>query len=221
MEGSWTRSPQTAYKIRKNEAWTGTETQKKNKSVRFESENDLVSYQSPPVGGHVQKNKSPDSQMPSNRSPYPTPLKLSDELQTPGTVYPASLDGLCDGKHRVRSQLVYTNCNVGENLLLTKLLEVQGLNPEHDSSELGVEQDHKLEASLSSWLEVEHASIIMEEGNGEMESASDFEILKSADTPSIGAVPAELNEDEDSHLASPKAHEVNGIPNTTKKYKEV
>ncbi|KAL5101433.1 hypothetical protein RYX36_005760 [Vicia faba] len=218
VEGSWTRSPQTAYKTRKNEAWTGTEAQKKNKSVRFESEDDLVSYQSPPVDGHLQKNKSPDSQMTSNRSPYPTPLKLSGKLQTPGTVYPASLDELCDGKHRVRSQFVYTNSNAGENLLLTKLLEAQGFNPEHDSSKLGVEQDHKLEASLSSWLEP--ASIITEEGNGEMESAADFEILQSADTPSIGAVPAELNEDEDSHLVSPKSHEVHGIPNTTKKYKE-
>ncbi|CAK8538715.1 unnamed protein product [Lathyrus sativus] len=220
VEGSWTRSPHTAYKTRKNEAWTGTETQKKNKSVRFESGNDLVSYQSPPVDGDVQKNKSLKSQTASNQSPDPTPLKLFDEMQTPGTVYPTSLDDLCDGKRRVRSQFVYTNCNAGENLLLTKLLEVQGFNPEHDSSELGVsvEQEHKLEASLSSWLEP--ASINMEEGNWEMESGADFEILQSADTPNIGVVPAQLNEDEDSHFVSPKRPEVNGIPNTTKKYKE-
>ncbi|CAL5190538.1 unnamed protein product [Lathyrus oleraceus] len=213
VEGSWTRSPHTAYKTRKNEAWAGTETQKKNKSVRFESENDLVSYQSPPVDD-VQKNKSLKSQIASSQSPYPTPLKLFDEVQTPGTVYPTSLDDLCDDKRRVRSQIVYANCNAGENLLLTKLLEVQGFNPEHDSSE----QQHKLEASLSSWLEP--ASIIMEEGNGETESAADFEILQSADTPNIGAVPAQLNEDENSHFVSPKRPDVNGIPNTTKKYKE-
>ena len=30
----------------------------------------------------------------ATRSPYPTPLKLTDEMETPGTIYPASLENL-------------------------------------------------------------------------------------------------------------------------------
>jgi hypothetical protein len=243
VEGSWTRSTRTAYKTRKNEAsvtpWPVTDTQKKTKSVRFECENDLVSYQSPPDDWHMKKNKSPDSQSTCKRSPYPTPLKLFDDMQTPGTVYPASLEDLCDGKHHVRSQFVYPNYNLGENVLLSKLLEVQDFNPEQDSSELGdsvegdqnptptsgkslkkieSETESNMEASLCSWLKP--ASIIIEEGNEEIETA-DCEILQSADRSIIGVVHAELNEVNDSRIVPPKWRNGNGIPNSTKKYKEV
>ncbi|KAK2377680.1 protein JASON [Trifolium repens] len=242
VEGSWTRSTRTAYKTRKNEAsvtpWPVTDTQKKTKSVRFECENDLVSYQSPPDDWHMKKNKSPDSQSTCKRSPYPTPLKLFDDMQTPGTVYPASLEDLCDGKHHVRSQFVYPNYNLGENVLLSKLLEVQDFNPEQDSSELGdsvegdqnptptsgkslkkieSETESNMEASLCSWLKP--ASIIIEEGNEEIETA-DCEILQSADRSIIGVVHAQLNEVNDSRIVPPKWRNGNGIPNSTKKYKE-
>ncbi|KAK2431507.1 hypothetical protein P8452_44667 [Trifolium repens] len=242
VEGSWTRSTRTAYKTRKNEAsvtpWPVTDTQKKTKSVRFECENDLVSYQSPPDDWRMKKNKSPDSQSTCKRSPYPTPLKLFDDMQTPGTVYPGSLEDLCDGKRHVRSQFVYPNYNLGENVLLSKLLEVQDFNTEQDSSELGdsVERDQNptptpgkslkkiesetesnMEASLCSWLKP--ASIIIEEGNEEIETA-DCEILQSADRSIIGVVHAELNEVNDSRIVPPKWRNGNGIPNSTKKYKE-
>lgn len=242
VEGSWTRSIHTAYKIRKKEAsvtpWPATDTQKQNKSVRFKCERDLVSYQSPPDDWHMKKNKSPDSQSARKQSPYPTPLKLFDDMQTPGTVYPTSLEDLCDGKHRVRSQFIYPNCNPGQNIFLSKLLEEQVFNPEQDSSELGdsIERDQnqtpapekglkkienetesKIEASLSSWIKP--ASIIMEGGNKEMETA-DCEILQSADRPIIGVVSAQLNEDKNSHISPPKWRIGNGIPNSTKKYKE-
>lgn len=52
----------------------------------------------------------------SKHSPYPTPLKLTDEMETPGTIYPASFENLRRKNVRVRTQYVYPILNPVENL---------------------------------------------------------------------------------------------------------
>ncbi|ONK74474.1 uncharacterized protein A4U43_C03F6650 [Asparagus officinalis] len=52
----------------------------------------------------------------SKRSPYPTPLKLTDEMETPGTIYQASTQNLRRKNGRVRTQYVYPVLNPVENL---------------------------------------------------------------------------------------------------------
>lgn len=213
MQGSWEGSLLTEKKAASVTPWPGTETERKNKSVRFE----CVSSDD----GDVKKIKSPNNQSACKPSPYPTPLKLFDEMQTPGTVYPASLEKSRDCKHRVRSQFVYSNDNPSENVFLSKILEEKDLNSEQDSSELSDyvrqaqsatptpekglkkfanENESVMEASLSSWLRP--ASVIMED-------------------KLVGVVAAHGNEDEDSHISHPKWWDGNGIPNSTTKYKEV
>lgn len=58
----------------------------------------------------------------SKHSPYPTPLKLTDEMETPGTIYPASFENLRRKNVRVRTQYVYPVLNPVENL--TRLTEL-------------------------------------------------------------------------------------------------
>ncbi|XP_077253383.1 aspartyl/glutamyl-tRNA(Asn/Gln) amidotransferase subunit [Tasmannia lanceolata] len=66
-------------------------------------------------------------------SPYPTPLKLTDEMQTPGTVYPSKLENFAPGKNaRIRSQYVYPVLNPVENLSQWNALK------ETNASQLGL-----------------------------------------------------------------------------------
>ncbi|KAK7300195.1 hypothetical protein RJT34_11032 [Clitoria ternatea] len=112
--------------------WLPTDTQRKNKSVRFECDADLESYRSSSDDGH----KPPNNQTAFKSSPYPTPLKLFDEMQTPGTVYPASLDELHSGKGEVRSQFVYPTFNPAENVFWCKIVEENDFNPEEDTGDV-------------------------------------------------------------------------------------
>ncbi|KAF7815693.1 protein JASON-like [Senna tora] len=200
-----------------------TDIKRGNKSVRFECENDSTSYA-------------------YKQSPYPTPLKLSDEMQTPGTVYPATLEDLQIGKPRVRSQIVYSNYNMGENGSQSKIFEEENLHPEQDSGEMSNsfeqpqndtptpkdglkdisnENGSKVEGSVSYWLKP--TSVIMEKKNGRMETANSQipHMCKTpAERPIIGIVATLPNEDEDPQIPSPKWWDGNGIPNSTKKYKE-
>ncbi|CAD5187359.1 unnamed protein product, partial [Musa acuminata subsp. malaccensis] len=79
----------------------------------------------------------------SSDSPYPTPLNLTNEMQTPGTVYPVNLDSLRTGKHtRIRTQYVYPVLKPVENL------------PQWDALRRGscqhVQSDDSFEQQLSS-----------------------------------------------------------------------
>ncbi|KAJ1387998.1 protein JASON-like [Sesbania bispinosa] len=242
MQGSWTGSLHTKDRTEKNAVpvspWPATDTQRKSKSVRFECDTDLASYGNSSDDWHLKTMKSPNNQSAYKPSPYPTPLKLFDEMQTPGTVYPASFEKLRNGKPRVRSQFVYPIHNPRETSFRRKILEEKDFNIEQDASELsdsaeqaqnatptpekGLKEiangnESKLEASLSSWLKP--SSIIMEEGNKGMETAY-TQIPHSADRPIIGVVAAHGNEDENSHISPAKWWDVNGIPNSTTKYKE-
>ncbi|KAK7276738.1 hypothetical protein RIF29_17883 [Crotalaria pallida] len=204
--------------------WPAADTQTKNKSVRFECETDFSACR-------------------KGKSPYPTPLKLFEEMQTPGTVYPASLEDLPNGKPRVRSQFVFPVHNPGENDFRCKILEENDFIPESDPTELGdsVEQaqnatptpkkvlktnenenESKMEASLSSWLKP--ASITQDENKGVEETAYSqkryFHKTPLADRPIIGTVAAHWNEDNNSRISPSKWLDGNGIPNSTTKYRE-
>ncbi|KAL4575560.1 hypothetical protein LXL04_022407 [Taraxacum kok-saghyz] len=90
-------------------------TQFKNKSVHFECESDTSSSSSSKSDSDKinDKNLKP-SVPPCDRSvpkpsPYPTPLKLTNDMQTPGTVFPSSVYNKETGKNpRIRSQYVYS-----------------------------------------------------------------------------------------------------------------
>lgn len=173
----------------------------------------------------------------SKSSPYPTPLQLSDEMQTPGTVFPANLD---HGKARIRSQYVYSVMNPVESAAQLKALKEEDSNLEGVSKEMGEsveelemmtpmpernvrtntrEKDLMVEASLSAWLK----PVSTHDDDGKKFGAADrpIRVGKSAgDRPIIGMVAAHWNEDEPIQI-SPKEWDGNGIPNSTNKYKEV
>ncbi|XP_031739890.1 protein JASON isoform X2 [Cucumis sativus] len=172
----------------------------------------------------------------SKSSPYPTPLQLSDEMQTPGTVFPANLD---HGKARIRSQYVYSVMNPVESAAQLKALKEEDSNLEGVSKEMGEsveelemmtpmpernvrtntrEKDLMVEASLSAWLK----PVSTHDDDGKKFGAADrpIRVGKSAgDRPIIGMVAAHWNEDEPIQI-SPKEWDGNGIPNSTNKYKE-
>lgn len=182
-----------------------TTTQRKNKSVRFESDNDLASYGSSSDDSDMNKTKSPNNQSAYKPSPYPTPLKLFDQMQTPGTVYPASLEELRNGKAQVRSQFVYPTYNAGENVIRYKIHEEKDFNLEEDSSELSdsVEQAQKGTPTLERGLK--------KKSNGnEAEVKSNSSSRLSPVSIIVEHSPISL-----------KWWDGNGIPNTTTKYKEV
>ncbi|KAL4200834.1 hypothetical protein AMTRI_Chr02g213090 [Amborella trichopoda] len=106
--------------------------QTKNRSVRFacdevspvlSDKGSISSENSPSKNNEVwtknsyfEDHKQSQPQI-ANYSPYPTPLKLSDEMQTPGTVFPNSHNNLLISKNvRIRSQYVYPVLNPVENL---------------------------------------------------------------------------------------------------------
>ncbi|KAJ4981130.1 hypothetical protein NE237_031967 [Protea cynaroides] len=83
--------------------------QSRNKSVHFECE-----Y--PSHDKSLKQSDGPCSHKGSNYSPKPTPLRVTDEMQTPGTIYPVSLENHANGKNaRIRSQYVYSVLNPVEN----------------------------------------------------------------------------------------------------------
>ncbi|KAG1331885.1 protein JASON [Cocos nucifera] len=59
----------------------------------------------------------------SNDSPYPTPLNLTDEMQTPGTVHPSNQENIRARKNgRIRTQYVYPVLKPVENISHWKAL---------------------------------------------------------------------------------------------------
>ncbi|WMV38726.1 hypothetical protein MTR67_032111 [Solanum verrucosum] len=88
-----------------------------NKTVRFDCESDLSAVSSKSTSFALDSENSKQAEFSGNysalkHSPYPTPLKLSDEMQTPGTVFPTYIDDIAYGKApRIRSQYVYPVLN--------------------------------------------------------------------------------------------------------------
>lgn len=221
---------------------SGTNAQCRNKSVRFEFESDASSSRDSSSGKISQicrKYESPDNENVSKNSPNPTPLKLSDDMQTPGTVYPTNLKSLADGNTRIRSQYVYSVRNPVESVSQLKALEEEGFDSHELSGELkesienatpeldkGVEgssvgKDLKVEASLSAWLKpAASTSDDNSKSTGGSSRKNSHFARNPGDRPIIGMVAAHWIEEETPQIG-PKWWDGNGIPNSTNKYKEV
>ncbi|KAL2547761.1 Protein JASON [Forsythia ovata] len=215
----------------------------KNKSVRFECESDISSFSSKDSSSDIASQNSKQSGCAGNYnklklSPYPTPLKLTDEMQTPGTVFPGYLDNMVDGKTaRIRSQYVYSVVNPVENSSQCKVLKDEISDSHHlreslqqvddgtpisdmGMKELSARKDMKVEESLSSWLKPPSAN--QDDNNQRFGSVSGENIhcgRTPGDRPILGMVAAHWNDEENSRI-SPKWWDGNGIPNSTNKYKE-
>lgn len=114
----------TAIKFHANQSKTSlgalvATVQSKNKSVRFECDSSSCSFSSKSSSSSESGSQSTEQSdlagedhSVSKPSPYPTPLKLTDEMQTPGTVFPSNLEMTGNGKYpRIRSHYVYSVMN--------------------------------------------------------------------------------------------------------------
>ncbi|XP_011026221.1 PREDICTED: uncharacterized protein LOC105126897 isoform X2 [Populus euphratica] len=222
---------------------SATNVQSRNRSVRFECDFDTSSSKGSPENGCQvpRKYESPGNLSVSKPSPKPTPLKISDDMQTPGTVFPANLETLANGKTRIRSQYVYSVLNPVENASQWKLLREDDSNSHEQSGELresleqsesatpkpewGVKEtssgkDLMVEASLSSWVKPPQSTTGEDKPNIGTAAGKNFSSGRTpGDRPIIGMVAAHWNENEASRI-SPKWWDGNGIPNSTNKYKE-
>ncbi|KAE8730485.1 Aspartyl/glutamyl-tRNA(Asn/Gln) amidotransferase subunit B [Hibiscus syriacus] len=210
----------------------------RNKSVRFECESDASSSKSE----NPEKLELLGYLSASKYSPNPTPLKLSDEMQTPGTVFPSNMKTLANGKTRIRSEYVHSVFNpVGNASLLNAMKEEEPFSskemfdelkesPQRIESaiprlEVGVKQsslvkDSEVEEGLSSWLKPKHNAVVDPNKNLHVTFSKTPHISKTpGDRPIIGLVAAHWKEDESSRI-SPKWWDGNGNPNSTTKYKE-
>ncbi|CAO2814189.1 unnamed protein product [Amaranthus hypochondriacus] len=168
-------------------------------------------------------------------SPYPTPKRITDDMQTPGTVFATNMKSLTKGNGRIRSQYVYTVLNSIENLHHLDELkeensaldqsdhEVECLSKQENttsplkvgSSENSTQGKNLGDVSLSAWLKPPPSKVDV--GFTGFKKAS-FGTLR--DRPIIGLVATHWNKpEEDTHI-SPKPWDGNGIPNSTTKYKE-
>ncbi|KAB2022391.1 hypothetical protein E1A91_D07G213600v1 [Gossypium mustelinum] len=215
-----------------------TSAYERNKSVRFECESD-ASSESENIGQNPEKLEALGYQSASKYSPNPTPLKLSDEMQTPGTVFPSNVGIFANGKTRIRSEYVHLVLNPVGNTSPLNAMKKEPLsskemfNEQEDSPErlengtpkLGVKQaslgkDSEDEGSLSSWLKPKQITIDDPDKNIHVTSSKTPQFNRTpGDRPIIGMVAAHWNEDESSRI-SPKWWDGNGIPNSTNKYKE-
>ncbi|KAL0723820.1 hypothetical protein Bca4012_038419 [Brassica carinata] len=204
----------------------------KTKSVRFECDleqshssnsSENSSSRKPEMSGKISFMLS---------SPNPTPLKLSDEMQTPGTIYPANMESAGKGRPRIRSQFVHSVSSLMENASLYKAHDdSQGsleqakwqvykeqIDAETPTSANGgkveensYEKQSKFEASFSPWLNPTN-----KDGN---ERTPGVNVITPGDRPINGLVASHWNEDEQNEIL-PKWWDGNGIPNTTTRYKE-
>ncbi|XP_056860898.1 protein JASON-like isoform X1 [Raphanus sativus] len=122
-----------------------------------------------------------------------TSLKLSDEVQTHGTIFPENTESTIKGGSRVQA------CK-GKTETESPLSAVHCVGKLEDSS-----------ASVSPGVKQSE-----EKSNNNMAASS---TITYRDRPIIGMVAAHWNEKEQSQI-SPKWWDGNGIPNSTNKYKE-
>ncbi|KZV31161.1 hypothetical protein F511_16485 [Dorcoceras hygrometricum] len=218
----------------------------KNKSVRFDCESDRSPYSSK---GSTSESASQHSKGSgsighfglSKPSVNPTPLKLTDEMQTPGTVFPRYVENLAHEKTtRVRSQFVYPVSNPvvslrkweeckDEHSYSNDLIGSHNLSDEATSvsismldmamKDVSVEKEMKDESGLCSWS---NSPSSKQDDNKQSGSLSGENVIcrkASGDRPILGMVAAHWNDDEIPRI-SPKWWDGNGIPNSTNKYKE-
>ncbi|CAN1229286.1 Protein JASON [Linum perenne] len=204
-------------------------TQLRNKSVHFQCDFETSSSKgsSTGTGDDAMKNSDRFGDLSVTKSSIrPTPLKLSSEMQTPGTVFSTNLETLGNGKARVRSQYVCSVLQPVENASQWQELKEEDHENSTPNREAAVEgtspsKDSKVEASLSAWLkpvsQTNRYSGNLDPGTG---LSKKFNTSKTAgDRPIIGMVAAHWTEDQPTEI-SPKWWDGNGIPNSTNKYKE-
>ncbi|KAJ8753452.1 hypothetical protein K2173_019851 [Erythroxylum novogranatense] len=206
------------------------------KSVRFDCKSDTSFSEGSPrhYDCHISE-KTAISTLKS--SPRATPLKLTDDMQTPGTVFPATMDTSGNGKPRIRSEYAYAVINPVENTSHWKDLKEsphlscelresleQSENATISTSVIGPQETSHInnlaEASLSSWVKPPPSKQDDDHPNvGTMSTKSYHPRRTPEDRPIIGMVAAHWNEHEPSDIP-PKWWDGNGIPNSTNKYKE-
>ncbi|GER54026.1 NAD(P)-binding Rossmann-fold superfamily protein [Striga asiatica] len=175
----------------------------KAKPVRFECDSESSAYSS--KGSSEFRNRpckqfgSANNTSVPKPSPYTTPLKLSDEVQTPCTNFSDKINMF--------------GCQKEDDVMLTPVAESA-------AKQITVGKETKIEASLSDWLKpVSHnnGANIEKFGRGSREKVN---FRKTpGDRPILGMVAAHWNEDETPQVP-PKWFDGNGIPNSTNKYKE-
>lgn len=219
---------------------SASHTQNRNKSVHFDPGTDICSLRIDTSHG-IKDSEFLGNQSTMKPSPYPTPLKLSDEMQTPGTVFPANMENLPYGKPRIRSEYIYSVPSSYQNNMQLKVFKEEdghnhrplgGLNeslgqPVNETLNRGTwldetcsEQGFKGETTLSAWLK---PPLHLENDGSKFGSVSYRKTRLTrtpTDRPIIGLVAAHWKEEEQSHV-SQKWWDGNGIPNSTNKYKEV
>ncbi|CAA0808423.1 Unknown protein [Striga hermonthica] len=136
-------------------------------------------------------------------SPYPTLLKLSNEVLTLGSEFPALHN---NGKIKPRKE---------DDVILTPVAKSA-------AKQMSVEKEVKMEASLSDWLKP-----VSQNKGGSIDNLGLFSREKAyfgktpGDRPILGMMAAHWNENEnETSQDSPKWWDGNGIPNSTNKYKE-
>ncbi|CAN0897450.1 Protein JASON [Linum grandiflorum] len=206
---------------------TATKSQLRNKSVHFQSDFGTSSSEGTASGSSGQDLKNSDrfgDFSISKLSTRPTPLKISGEMQTPGTVFPVNVDSSGYGKTKVRSQYVCSVLHPIENASQWKELKedrAESLQQSEDTTpyreasigRTSPSANLKLEASLSAWLKS------VSETNQNVNGKTDHVGKTPGDRPIIGMVAAHWNNDDPIEVP-PKWWDGNGIPNTTTKYKE-
>ncbi|KAF8007743.1 hypothetical protein BT93_K1667 [Corymbia citriodora subsp. variegata] len=222
---------------------SASHTQYRNKSVHFDPDTDICSPRSSFARDASHSIK--DSELQGNQStvkpsPYPTPIKLSDEMQTPGTVFPANMENLPYGKPRIRSEYIYSVPNSYQNNMQLKVFKDEDADNHRPSGELNesfvqpvnetlnrgtrldetsLEQGFQGETTLSDWLKPP----LHRENDGSKFGSVSYRKTRLSRTPQdrpiIGLVAAHWKEDEQSHVPQ-KWWDGNGIPNSTNKYKE-
>nr|GEW40385.1 protein JASON-like [Tanacetum cinerariifolium] len=175
-------------------------TASRNKSVRFEGEIDASSYSLNSSSSEVTCEEPKTFGLPSDYSvskpsPYPTPISLTDDMQTPGTVFPSY----------VRDKDIRNNPLLKPVENVDQFKEMMKENFGSNDKQLNVD------TSLSSWLPPKQAH--------QGRANRPFTGKTPGDRPIIGMVAAHWNADVP--VASPpKWWDGNGIPNSTNKYKE-
>ncbi|KAK1388738.1 Aspartyl/glutamyl-tRNA(Asn/Gln) amidotransferase subunit [Heracleum sosnowskyi] len=221
--------------------------QSRNKSVRFTcpSDTSLPSSKSPSSEAYSQRTEQSESwsdERASKLSPNPTPLQLTDDMQTPGTVFPSYIGNMIVGKNpRIRTQYVQSLANSTENFPHLRVWIQEESSPDQESGHLiksfeqadsatpdpevrvfinSAEEEMKVEENFSSCMKPQPANQCVNDQRV-VTFASDNTYFGNTpgDRPVLGTVAIHWNEDESS-LISPKWWDANGIPNSTTKYKE-
>ncbi|ESQ51634.1 hypothetical protein EUTSA_v10017740mg, partial [Eutrema salsugineum] len=208
----------------------GNITGKRN-SVRFECDFDK-SYSSSSSQISTSYSKVPEKDGKSKFSA--TSLKLSDEIQTPGTIFPANMESAVREKRtQIRSQFVHSASNLIENASICKLPEDadESLQPakvqackektENESPTSAISEGKLEESSDEKYqtCETNISPTVKQSHEKSNKNMAALPTITLGDRPIIGMVAAHWNEKEQSQI-SPKWWDGNGIPNSTNKYKE-